>query len=244
MHIRSENFAHRSNRLLAQLPEVHFAKLRHHLEIVELSARQTLFDANERQKYVYFLHSGVVCLMAALRTGLAETAFIGSEGFVGLEAVLGGGEHAGSRGLVQLPGTASRIRIAALQATVQECPALRDLLLRYVRFFLFQALQSVACNGLHAVEERFARWLLTAHDRNHQSNQFNLTQEFMADALGVHRPSVTIVARTLQDAGLIRYSRGVITITDRAGLEKAACECYSSIRKALQRMVPARRQRR
>jgi CRP-like cAMP-binding protein len=234
---------HRYNRLLAALPSAHFSKLQRHLEVVDLNARTTLFDVDEPQKYVYFPHSGVICLMARLRTGLAEAALIGSEGFVGLEAVLGG-ERAAHRGLVQLPGAASRIRVTSLRATLRDSPAVRDLLLCYVRFFLFQALQSVACNGLHAVEARFARWLLTAYDRNRQVSQLNLTQEFMAEVLGVHRPSVTIVARTLQNAGLIRYSRGVIAITNRAGLENTACECYTSIRRALQAIVPLRGSRR
>jgi len=233
---------HRYNRLLGALPSVHFAKLQRHLEVVYLNARTTLFDVDEPLKYVYFPHSGVICLMARLRSGLAEAALIGSEGFIGLEAVLGG-ERAAHRALVQLSGSASRIRISSLRATLRDCPAVRDLLLCYVRFFLFQALQSVACNGLHAVEERFARWLLTAHDRN-QVSPLNVTQEFMAEVLGVHRPSVTIVARTLQNAGLIQYSRGVIAITNRAGLENAACECYASIRRALSNIVPLRSKRR
>ena len=118
------------------------------------------------------------------------------------------------------------------------------MLLGYVRYFLIQVLQSVACNGLHSVQERFARWLLMAHDRA-GTDSFRLTQEFLADLLGIHRPSVTVVARTLQAAGLISYTRGLITITDRKGLEEATCECYNMVRQVLQqspgRSVAARR---
>lgn len=182
-----ETHKHRSNRLLAALPDAHFAKLRRRLEIVDLKARDTIFHVDDHQEYAYFPHSGVICLMAALRTGLAETALIGCEGFVGLESVLGG-ERAVHRGLVQLPGSASRITMTALRAALRSSPPLRDLLLHYVRFFLYQALQSVACNGLHPVEAPFARWLLTAYDRNHHRGELNLTHEFMAEVLGVHRP--------------------------------------------------------
>lgn len=209
-----------------------------HFKSVALTPRETLFDGGARLEHVYFPHSGVVCLMASLRDGVAETAAIGPEGFVGFEAVLGG-ETAANRALVQVPGIASKISVAALRSAIHGCPAIRELLLRYVRFFIMQALQSVACNGLHAVEERCAKWLLMAHDRAGYTDTFNLTQEFLAEVLGVHRPSVTIVARTLQNAGLIRYARGVITITDRRGLEEAACECYEVISRALNETLPA-----
>ncbi len=229
---------HRASRLLAAMPDDAFAQLAPHLEVVPLTAREILFDAAAPLQCVYFPHSGVICLMAALRDGVAETAAIGSEGFVGFEAVLGG-DRAANRALVQVPGSASRIRVATLHAAMQASPPIRELLLRYVRFFLVQALQSVACNGLHAVEERCAKWLLMAHDRAGHTDSFNLTQEFLAEMLGVHRPSVTVVARTLQNAGLIRYSRGVIVITDRKGLEEAACECYAVVRRALEEILPS-----
>lgn len=236
MSIAPPEVDHRRNRLLATMSAADFRALAPHLEIVPLVPRETLFDAGQVQQHVYFPHVGVVCLMAPLRNGIAETAAIGSEGFVGFEVVLGG-EMAANRALVQLPGSASRVGIAELQSVLQQHPSIRDLLLRYVRFFLVQALQCVACNSLHAVEERCAKWLLMAHDRA-GSDQLNLTQEFLAEVLGVHRPSVTIVARTLQNAGLIRYSRGVIVVTDRKGLEEAACECYAVIRKALDEILP------
>jgi CRP-like cAMP-binding protein len=173
--------------------------------------------------------------MAALRKGGAETATIGPEGFVGFESLLGG-NAASQRVLVQVGGVASRLPIEILTDLARDSAPLRELLLGYVRYFLIQVLQSVACNGLHSVRERCARWLLMAHDRA-GTDSFQLTQEFLAELLGIQRPSVTIVARTLQKAELIRYSRGLIAITDRHGLEQAACECYEMVRKAMDQTV-------
>ena len=226
-----------SNRVIAALPHEVFSSLARDLEPVVLTPREILFEAGEPLQHVYFPHSGIICLMAAMRDGVAETAAIGPEGFAAFEAVLGG-DTAVNRALVQLAGSASRIPLASLRNQMERWPPLRELLLRYVRLFLIQALQSVACNTLHTVDERCAKWLLMAHDRAGHEDTFNLTQEFLAEMLGVHRPSVTIVARTLQNAGLIRYSRGVITITDRKGLEEAACECYGVVRRALEQLSP------
>jgi len=218
------------------MPSACLAGLARHLEIVPLTSRSVLFEAGKSLQHVYFPHSGLVCLMACMREGATETAAIGREGFVGFEAVLGG-ESCTNQGLVQLAGTASRLPITALRTAMLEYPQIRDLLLRYVRFFVIQALQAVACNTLHEVEERCAKWLLLAHDRDREVDTFHLTQEFLAEMLGVHRPSVTIVARTLQKAGLIQYSRGVIRITDRKGLEEAACECYGVVKRALDEIL-------
>ena len=225
------------NRLLGSLPAEAFARLSAYLETVSLEPRQILFEAGEPIEQVYFPHAGIVCLMVTTADGTAESAAIGAEGFVGFESVLGG-DRAANRALVQVAGSASKVSIARLRAAIAESPSLRELLLRYVRFFLIQSLQSAACNSLHTVDERCAKWLLVAHDRA-DSDSFNLTHEFLAEMLGVHRPSLTIVARTLQRAGLIRYSRGVMTITDRQGLEEAACECYGVVRRALEEILPS-----
>jgi CRP-like cAMP-binding protein len=174
--------------------------------------------------------------MAVPHKGGGETATVGPEGFIGLEALLGG-KTASQRVLVQVAGVASRVPIEVLYDIAQDSAPLRDLLFGYVRYFMVQVLQSVACNGLHCVRQRCARWLLMAHDRA-GANSFELTQEFMAELLGIQRPSVTIVAPALQKAGVIRYSRGVIIITDRRGLERAACECYGMVRKALSEGLP------
>ncbi len=228
----------RQNRVLASLADRTLDQLAPHLETVPLVPRNVLCEAGERLEFVHFPLAGVVCLMASLREGIAETAAVGAEGFIGLECALGG-DSALSRALVQLPGSAVRMPLEALRALAARHEDVRHVLLRYVRFFVIQALQSVACNSLHSVDERCAKWLLTAHDRSGLAQSFPLTQEFLAEMLGVHRPSVTIAARTLQRAGLIRYSRGIIVITDREGLEEAACECYGVIRRALDEILPA-----
>ncbi len=222
---------HRANRLIAALSARQLAQLGPNLEIAPLAPRAVLVESGAPLDYAYFPHGGVICLMAAMRKGGAETATVGPEGFIGFEALLGS-NIASQRVLVQVEGTASRLPIQTLTDAAQESASLRGVLLGYVRYFLVQVLQSVACNGLHSVQERFARWLLMAHDRA-GTDSFRLTQEFLADLLGIHRPSVTIVARTLQGAGLISYSRGLITITDRKGLEEATCECYDMVRQAL-----------
>jgi CRP-like cAMP-binding protein len=222
---------HRANRLIAAMSDDLRARLEPHLEIVPLIPRTVLAESGSQLRSAYFPHAGVICLMAALRKGGAETATIGPEGFVGFETLLGS-NTASQRVLVQVGGVASRLPIEILTDLARESASLRELLLGYVRYFMIQVLQSVACNGLQSVQERCARWLLMAHDRA-GTDSFQLTQEFLAELLGIQRPSVTIVARTLQKAGLIRYSRGLIAITDRQGLEEAACECYDMVRRAM-----------
>jgi CRP-like cAMP-binding protein len=230
---------HRRNRLLVALPAAEFARLVPHLEIVPLQTRNVLVDARHPITHLWFPHTGVVCLMAVLRDGVIETATIGSEGCVGFE-VVHGGEAAGYRALVQLAGMASRLSLGSLLSAWRPGTTFHDILLRYTGALIVQALQSVACNGLHNVRQRCARYLLMAHDRA-RADRLDLTQEFLAEMLGIRRPSVTIVARTLQTVGLIRCSRGFITIIDRRGLEGVACECYGVVRQALEAWLPARR---
>jgi CRP-like cAMP-binding protein len=232
----AENGRHHANRLIAAMQAEVFARLEPHLEIVRLAPRTVLAEADGPLHHAYFPHHGVICLMAVLRKGGAETATVGAEGFIGFEVLLGAAT-ASQRVLVQVEGVASRIAIATLTRIAQDSAPLRELLLGYVRYFMIQVLQSVACNGAHSVPQRCARWLLMAHDRA-GTDSFQLTQEFLAELLGIQRPSVTIVARTLQKEGLIRYSRGLIAITDRAGLEQAACECYAIVRHAMNETHP------
>jgi CRP-like cAMP-binding protein len=222
---------HRSNSLLSALSASDFAKLRPHLSTVDLKHRAILSDAGERIRYLYFPHTAVICLMAVMRdSGIAETATIGPEGMVGFEILLGRAT-ALNRVLVQVPGAASRISSRHVIDATNESASLRSLVLKYVGALFVQTTQSVACNSLHKLEERCSRWLLMAHDRA-KRDRFNLTQDFLAEMLGVHRPTVTLVARTLQAAGVIDYSRGVVTILDRDGLEACACECYGIVRHA------------
>ncbi len=210
------------------------------METVLLPHRQVLAEPGEELEHAYFPHSGAICLVAVMaESGAAETAAIGPEGVAGLEAIFG--SHAvSSRILVQVSGVATRVPIRHMRNLLETSTSFRAVMFRYARARLAQLSQGVACNGLHAVEERCARWLLMAHDRA-QRDTFDLTQDFLAEMLGVHRPSVTIVARTMQTAGLIRYSRGVVTVTNRKGLEQASCECYGIVKHAFDELLPARR---
>jgi hypothetical protein len=160
----------------------------------------------------------------------------GCEGVLGVASSLVSRESFG-RYIVQLPGAASRIGIERVEKARGESPAVRDLLRRYSEALLKQAFQSIACNGLHSVEARCCRWILSTHDRMHKDT-LPLTHEFLAEMLAVQRSTVSLITRTLQTAGLITQSRGVITVTDRAGLEEAACECYAVIRRNFERLLP------
>ncbi len=231
---------HRANRLLAALNADDFTRLERHMRVVPLGHQQVLADAGEELDEAYFPHSGAISLLAAMREGgFAEIVTIGLEGVVGLDALLGG-EVTPSRALVQIAGVATRVPLRPLRATMEQSGTFRALIHRYVRARFMQIGQSVACNGLHSVEERFARWLLMAHDRARRDT-FDLTQEILAEMLGVHRPSVTVAARMMQSAGLIRYSRGVITVTNRKGLEATSCECYGVVRRAYSEIFQSRR---
>ena len=227
---------HRGNRLLAAISPADLTLLRPHLEVAECEHGTVLVDAGKRITHVLFPHSAVICLMAVMpKSGTAEVATIGPEGMAGFEALLGN-KTATTRTLVQVPGRASRIEVRILSKAMKERAPLRSLLMRYIRAFMVQVTQSVACNGLHKLEERCCRWLLMAHDRARRDT-FPMTQEFFADMLGVHRPALTVVASSLRDRGLIRYTRGVLTIVDRSGLERASCECYGIVKRAYAQII-------
>lgn len=229
--VKTNVTVHRANGLLAVLNADDFGRLERHMRVVPLGHQQVLADAGDEIDQAYFPHSGAISLMASMREGgFTEISAVGLEGFVGLDGVLGASVTP-SRILVQIAGVATRMPIRPLRTALEQSSSLRGVIHRYLRAQLAQLGQSVACNGLHSVEQRFARWLLTAHDRARRDT-FELTQELLAEMLGVHRPSVTVVARTMQAAGLIRYSRGVITITNRKGLEAISCECYGVVRRA------------
>ncbi len=207
------------------------------MEPFELSQGDVLLEAGQSFSHAYFPEEGVVSTVAAFETGATvEMAATGFEGVVSAGAVLGG-RWALNRKVVQVPGSSYRIEFRVLQDVQRDCPPFRHELLAYIRAFLGQTMQSVACNGIHALEERCARWLLECHDRM-EHDRFPLTQEFLAEMLGVSRPAVNRIARTLQAAGLISYTRGALEIKDRPGLEKAACECYATIRGHFDRILP------
>jgi CRP-like cAMP-binding protein len=196
-----------------------------------------LIEANEPITRVYFVEAGVVSLTAVFRNGAtAEMATVGREGMVGVANLLGGDAALG-RYRVQAPGSALAVEASRFQAVLRKSSALLAVCQAFARAFLAQALQTAACNSVHTVEQRCARWLLMGHDRR-ESDTFALKQELLAKMLGVCRPTATVAAGALQSAGLIRYSRGVLTVLDRPGLEAASCECYRVIRDQFERLLP------
>jgi CRP-like cAMP-binding protein len=223
------------NRLLAALPPEEAEALRPHLEQVPLVFREDLYDKNRPIEHVYFVNSGVVSMVAPMKEGMpVEIATVGPEGMVGVPVFLGA-KKMPSRAFVQVPGEAVRIGSDAFRSVIATCPVLNRLLLRYTLALMNQMAQSAACNRAHSIEERCARWLLMTQDRVN-SRTFPLTQEFLAQMLGVRRPTVSVAAGMLANAGLISYVRGQITILDHAGLERAACECYRVIADEFARM--------
>ncbi|MFT8245781.1 Crp/Fnr family transcriptional regulator [Roseomonas sp. BN140053] len=203
---------------------------------VELHLRQVLHLPGRPITTVYFPETAWVSMIATLEDGDgAEVGVIGHEGVVGLPVILGA-DHDDLEAMVQNPGTALCIGAAALWEEMEQDPALRLLLLRYALVHHGQVARTAACNGRHYTEQRLARWLLIAHDRS-QGDEFPMTHELLAMMLGLRRAGVTVAAGILQKAGLIRYERGRITITDRAGLESASCECYGVVRRSLDRLL-------
>jgi CRP-like cAMP-binding protein len=220
------------NLLLRQLSPADRERLAPHLQPVPLAFRQTLFEQGEEIAHVYFVESGVVSLVTDLEGGeTIETGTVGNEGLAGIPAVLGV-RRAPGRAFCQVPGSGWRVAEAVIAAERERASAWFGVLLRYVSFATAMTAQSAACNRLHTVDARMSRWLLMTHDRV-GGDDIPLTQEFLAEMLGVARPTVNIAGATLQKAGFIRYARGRITVLDRAGLESAACECYQRIRQEL-----------
>jgi CRP-like cAMP-binding protein len=219
---------HRSNRLLAALADPDFDLLKPHLTVIDLVQNEPVFDAGQPAEHVWFPHQGVISIVATdAEGGAVEVATVGQEGMTGIALVLGS-DTMSSDAMVQVSGRGSRMESAAFREAIEASPMLHQHLLRYVLAVFTQVSQNAACNQLHAINTRCARWLLTTHDRV-IGDTFELTQEYLAMMLGVTRPSVSAAAATLQKTGLIRYSRGVITILDRARLEEASCECYRII---------------
>ena len=228
------------NSLLEALPADDIARLGPQLIHVELERGRLLYDPGDPIDMVYFPHDGVISLMTLMENGAAiESTTIGPEGALGLMAAVAPRQSL-SRAIVQTPLRAARITAERLHEAWEKSPALQRLVDRHTEALYGHAIQSVACNALHSVEARFCRWLLTCHDRI-SSDTVALTQEFLADMLGVQRTTVTAVARSLQEKGAIRYRRGVVDIIDRGALQALTCECYGVIRDNYQRLlgVPA-----
>lgn len=218
------------NRLLAALPAEDYQRLSSGLEAVTLSFRQVLYEPNEPIEYVYFPDQSIVSLVTVMEDGTTmEVSLVGREGMVGIPAILGGYTTT-TQAIVQVAGQALRISASVLRTEFNRGGALHHLLLRYTQFLLAQVSQTAICNRLHSLEERFARWLLLVQD-SIQSNELPLTQEFVAQTLGVRRSGITEAAGTLRQSGIIHYTRGRITILNLEHLETTACECYRVIQK-------------
>lgn len=216
------------NRILAALPRAEYERLSPHLERVHLPQGKVLWEAGDLVRRAYFITAGMVSLLSITEDGeTTEVAMVGSEGMVGVPIILRV-EISPYRSMVQIPGEAMSIRADRLRAEFDRNPRLEDLLLKYTHALLTQVSQSAVCNRFHTVEARLCRWLLVTRDRV-RSDSFKLTQEFIAHMLGTPRTVVTAAANKLQDAGLIRYKRGHITILNLRGLEGAACECYGVV---------------
>jgi CRP-like cAMP-binding protein len=226
----------RTNRLLAALPADVYDRLRAAMTPVELRHAQVLYEMGEPITHLYFPLTALVSLMIVLEDGKqVEMAAVGREGMAGLPVALGS-DSDGHVAMDQIPGSALRLDTETFRAVLKVAPELRDILGCYALVLFAQSGQAAACNGLHALAERGARWLLEAHDRV-GADQFLLTQDFLAAMLGVRRPSVTLAAGMLQQAGLITYHRGQVTILDRPGLEAASCECYAIISRETDRLL-------
>jgi CRP-like cAMP-binding protein len=216
------------NKLLASLPRDHFDRLLPHLVTVHLSQAQILFEAGDEVDQIYFPHDGMLSLLLVLRDGKAiETATVGREGVVGGMAGLSLYRSL-VRVVVQMPMVCSKIAATHFRNAASNSEPIRNLSIRYNEVLLSQARVTAACNALHSIEARFCRWLLQCADRA-ASDTITLTQEFLAEMLGVRRTSVTEVASKVQATGAITYSRGVIKVLDRSALMRMSCECYETL---------------
>ncbi|MDB4879408.1 MAG: Crp/Fnr family transcriptional regulator [Gemmatimonadetes bacterium] len=223
------------NRLLALLPGNEAARLQGHLERVPAVLGTVLAEPGESMPHIHFPESCIASIVNPTDGGLVEVGTVGNEGMVGLSALLDA-DAMPSRIIWQVEGTTLRMPAALLREAFDTLPVFRALLLRYTHAFLVQVAQTASCNRKHDIDQRCARWLLMTHDRV-LSDTFGLTQRLLGVMLGVHRPAVTLSAQTLARAGLIRYTRGSITIVDRAGLEAVSCECHGIVRDHFTRLL-------
>jgi len=224
------------NHLLAALPAADFELLRPHLETVELVQEAVLVGAGNRVKQVLFPHSGVISLVVSLAGGgTVEVASVGNDSIFGGSAALDGNISL-TDAIVQLPGTASSLDVSVLRTVASHSIAFRTTLIRHEQALFAQAQQSAACNAMHSAESRLARWLLRMHDLAGE-DRLHLTQDFLAQMIGVQRNSVSTVAHALQEAGIIKYSRGNIEITNLEALKEASCECYEAVQAQYKRLL-------
>jgi CRP-like cAMP-binding protein len=226
------------NRLLAALPVSEYQRLLPHLKTVPLKLKQILQKADEEVRTIYFPGGGVCSVVSVMEDGrMVEVATVGNEGMIGITAIFGD-EPPSTAAMVQVPEVeAQTMSVRMFKKEMERRGPFRELIARYCQAFIALIMQSSACNSLHPVEQRCARWLLMTHDRVGR-DEFALTQEFLAVMLGVRRPTVTLVAGALQKAGLIDYGHKRIVILDRKALEAASCECHRVVKAHFDRLLP------
>jgi CRP-like cAMP-binding protein len=224
------------NHILSALPEEEYGRLQRHLNHVELRRGEVIYEPNEPIRHVYFPFHATVSLVAVMEDGSeVEVGVCGGEGMVGLPLALGT-DIAPIKALVQIPDGGVRMHASAFLEALPHCPQLYRRLLRYSQAFFIQAAQTAACNRLHTLDQRLARWLLLCQDRT-QADTLPLTHEFMATMLGSRRAGVTEAACALKNEGVIDYRRGSVHILDRAGLEQSSCECYAVTKREFDRLL-------
>ena len=227
----------RANRLLAALADADYVRIGPHLELAPLALGKVLYEPGVRMRHVYFPTTSIVSLLYVMADGAsAEIAVVGNEGVVGISLFMGG-ETTPSRAVVQSAGECYRLKADLLKEEFNRSGPTMHLLLRYTLALITQMTQTAVCNRHHSVDQQLCRWLLLSLDRL-QTNQLVMTQELMANMLGVRREGVTDAAGKLQDAGLIQYHRGRIKVLDRPGLEARTCECYDVVRRETDRLMP------
>ncbi|MEH2364938.1 Crp/Fnr family transcriptional regulator [Nostoc sp.] len=236
MSLNQNLFQQRPNKLLAALPDSDYQRLFPYLKLVPLQVQQILYEAAEPITQVYFPDKAVVSIVTTMEDGsTAEVGIVSNEGMVGIPIILGDNTTT-TTAFVQISGAAMQINADVLRAEFNRGGAIQTLLLCYVQAVYSELAQGAACNRLHTLEERLARWLLTVSDRL-ESEDFPLTHEFISQMLGVRRSGVTVAASTLSRAGMITYQRGHISILNREDLEATSCECYQVIQKEFARLL-------
>ena len=229
----------RKNHLLAALPLAEWHRCQPLLEPVELPLGQVLYEPGRTLSHVYFPTTAIVSLLYVMEDGAsAEIAVVGFEGIVGISLFMGGGSTP-SRAVVQSAGLGYRLAADVMKQEFNRAGPVLHLLLRYTQALITQMAQTAVCNRHHSLDQQLCRWLLLSLDRLH-GNELSMTQELIANMLGVRREGVTEAALKLQKAGLIRYARGRITVLDRPGLEQRTCECYAVVKKEYDRLLPDR----
>ena len=229
----------KKNQLLAAVPELEFKRWLPLFEWVAMPLGHVLYESGKTLSHVYFPTTSIVSLLYVMENGAsAEIAVVGNEGIVGVSLFMGGGSTP-SRAVVQSAGEGFRLSAQAMKDEFNRAGPVMHLLLRYTQALITQTSQTAVCNRHHSLDKQLCRWLLLSLDRL-QGNELVMTQELIANMLGVRREGVTEGAVKLQDAGLIRYTRGRITVLDRPGLEKRTCECYAVVKKEYDRLLPAK----